>query len=241
MKNAGSTSCPGNSDEVARVVRRSQVLAAVACRGNIECGAGDSEAEEIHTRLLNWLTGMALWPYVEAGEKTLLQAPLGDLDRQDVIRATWRAEGLAILAWASKEFEFPRHDQKVDPSAVAEAVWFLNEDAGEWVTLAKLRSVARRKAAREVLYAIHVRLRDFLRNGGETDFMNWVQPFWLDLLRIDTSDLIINGDLAIDGRPIREVENERIQEVSWITHQRHQAIIWLVERYPNYAETPVDT
>jgi len=51
----------------------------------------------------------------------------------------------------------------------------------------------------------------------------------------------MDGDLAIDGEPIHEARIERVQEVSWITHQRHKAIIWLVERYPSYSETPVDT
>ena len=230
-----------NSEDVARAVRRSFVLAALVCRGNIEVGAGQPEAEDVHNRLLTWLTELDLWQYVEPAEKTLLQAPLGKLKREEMIQATWQAEGLAVLAWAWKELEFPRHDQKVDPYAVAEAVWFLNEDAGENIHTASLRSAQRRNAARELLYAIHCRLRDYLRNGERTDFIGWVEQKWLDLLGLNSSDLIAGGDLAIDGRPIGEVGTERVQEVSWITHQRHQAIIWLVERYPSYSETPVDT
>ena len=63
----------------------------------------------------------------------------------------------------------------------------------------------------------------------------------LNLLGLNSTDLIVDGDLTIDGKPIREARIERVQEVSWITHQRHKAIIWLVERYPSYSETPVDT
>jgi len=170
IKNTGLSAHQGNSDDAPRIVRRSLVLAAVVCRGNIESRVGQPEAEDVHRRLLEWLTALDLWQYVEPDEKTLLQAPLGELGQNEVIQATWQAEGLAILAWAWKEFEFPRHDQKVDPYAVAEAVWFLNADAGEEIHSARLRSAPRRRAARELLYAIHVRLRQYIRSREREDF-----------------------------------------------------------------------
>lgn len=86
-----------------------------------------------------------------------------------------------------------------------------------------------------------VRLRDFIRHRGGTDFTGWIEKKWIDALRLDTSYLIVDDDLAIDGKPISEVDFDRVQECASIAFQRHRAIIWLVKRYPSYSETPVDT
>ena len=152
------------------MARRSLVLAAVVCRGSIDNHTDQSEAEALRTRVLEWLTWLALWDAVEPGEEKILRTPIGQLEQKDVIRATWYVEGLTVLAWALNRYEFPRHDRKVVPHEVAEAVYFLCEDAEELIHTARLRSRDKRKVCRELLYAIHARLRDFLRNGGSKDF-----------------------------------------------------------------------
>ena len=73
------------------------------------------------------------------------------------------------------------------------------------------------------------------------DFTRWVEKAWIDTLRLDANQLIVNNDLAIDGKPISEVTEDRLQECEWITNERHRAIIWLVGEYPIYSQTPVDT
>lgn len=224
-----------------RVARRSLVLAAVVCRGSIESDAGQAEAEALHDRILEWLTRLDLWEEVEPDEEKILHAPLGKLEQKDVVQATWYVEGLAILAWALKQLEFPRHDQKVDIYDVAESVWFLSEDAEELIRTTTLRNPIELEACHELLYAIHTRLRDFIRHRKRKDFTSWVEKTWLDALRLDTAHLIVDNDLAIDDKPISEVEDNRVQECAYLTFERHRAIIWLVKGYPSYSQTPVDT
>jgi len=232
---------PGLPVIAAHVVRRSLVLAAVVCRGSIESGAGQLQADAVYTRLIDWLDELSLWDEVEPIEKEILRTSLGLLEQKDVIRATWYVEGLAILTWALNLFELPRHDQKVDGYAVADALGFLSEDAEDVIATAELRSPIELEACRELLYAIHSRLRDFAHNRKPMDFTRWVEKAWIDTLRLDANQLIVNNDLAIDGKPISEVTEDRLQECEWITNERHRAIIWLVGEYPIYSQTPVDT
>jgi len=227
--------------DATRVARRSLVLAAMVCRGAIESGAGQPEADTLHNRTLEWLTKLDLWDEVESSEEKILHTPLGELEQKDVIRATWYVEGLAILAWALNQFDLPRHDEKVDPYSVADAVWFLSEDADELIRTARLRNLTELEACRELLYAVHARLRDFARNRNQKDFARWVEKIWIEALRLDADHLIVDNDLAIDDKPIIDVEENRLQECKWITFERHRAIIWLVEGYSSYSQTPVDT
>jgi hypothetical protein len=241
MKDTTHHSKPEKPANATRVARRSLVLAAVVCRGSIESNADQSEADSLHQRILEWLTRLALWDEVEPSEEKILHTPLGQLEPQDVIRATWYVEGLAILAWALKQGEFPRHDQQVDSPEVADSVWFLSEDAEELIRTARLRNRTQLRACLELQYAIHCRLRDFIRHREQEDFTRWVEKTWLDAIGLDAADLIVDNDLAIDGKAISDVKDNRVQDCASIAFQRHRAIIWLVEGYPIYSQTPVDT
>src|SRR5690242_19762563 len=114
---------------IARVARRALIMAAVVCRGSLESYADQPDAEPLHARILEWLNQTDLWKEAEPSEENLLHASLGNLHQEEVIRATWYVEGLAILAWALKQREFPRHDQQVDPPEVAESVGLLSGEA----------------------------------------------------------------------------------------------------------------
>ncbi len=241
MKDARDQSAAEPPVAAARVACRALILAAVVCRASLECGAGQSDTKSLCNRILEWLTGLDLWDEVDPSETKILHAPLGTLETKDVIRATWYAEGLAVLSWALNRFELPRHDEKVDPYAVTDSLCFLGEDAEEVISTARLRSATELQACRELMYAIHCRLRDFTRSKGRKNFTSWVEKTWIATLRLDAAQLIVHEDLGIDGKPINEVEESRLQECEWIICERHRGIIWLFGGYPMYSQTPVDT
>ena len=83
-----------------RVAARALVLAAVCCRGLIE---KDSE---------------------KAGAET---TPLGKLDRKATIDASWRSEGMVVLAWALHNAQLPGVQAQCEPSDVANEMGFLGE------------------------------------------------------------------------------------------------------------------
>lgn len=225
----------------AQAARRSLVLSAVICRGSLENGVADPDAEALHQRVLNWLTALNLWDEAEPSEAAMLRAPLGALEASTVLQAGWYAEGLAVLAWALNLTSFPKHDEQSDIYAVADAVSFLDKKAAEVIATAKLRGPSELNAYRELLYAIHARLRQYARNRVPNDFIQWMEKAWLDALGLIPADLTAQNDLAMDGKPISQTAEERLREVTSITHERHQAIIWLMAGQPNYLKITVDT
>jgi hypothetical protein len=107
-----------------RVARRALILAAVVCRGTIEEDAGDADAEVLRQSLPQWLDDVGIASDVEPEELTVLHAPLGSLTPQQRIDATWRAERLAVLAWALGRYELPAYDYQCDPFAIAQSLGF---------------------------------------------------------------------------------------------------------------------
>ena len=224
-----------------QVAQRSLVLAAIVCRAFIDSGETDPDAISLHEHILSWLTRLNLWDEMEPSEEKLLRAPLGRLASADVLRATWLVEGLAVLAWAIGRFDLPLCDEQVNPYAITDALWFLSGDAADIIGDAVLRSPAELEAYRELLYAIHSRLRDFTRHQIKDDFIHWINPEWLAYLNMTATDLVARGDLSIDGKPIWETEKGRLREVLSITSERHRATIWLMGEQTNYSEITVDT
>jgi hypothetical protein len=182
-----------------------------------------------------------LWQDTEEREGQILRSPLGTLLKRDVIRTTWYTEGLAVLAWALNRMDLPKHDEKIDPYVVTDELFFLADDAGEVIDSAELRSLHDLEACRELLYAIHCRLRDFDRYRERKDFTKWIEPQWIDTLGVDATHLFVDADLAVNGQSIAEAPQPRVENCEEITQERHRAIIWLSGEQPIYHLTTTDT
>lgn len=241
MNNAGADTFDPIPKTAAQVARRSLVLSAAVCRGSLESGAADPNAEAVHQRVLNWLTALDLWEEAAPSEEAMLRAPLGTLETSVVLQSGWYAEGLAVLAWALYLLAFPKHDEQVDSYAVTDAFWFLDSTAQELLADAELRSPNELEACRELLYTIHARLRQYARHRISNNFTLWIERSWLDTLSCSITDLIAQDDFSVDGKPLEQVAEERLQELMSITSERHRAIIWLMGEQPNYLEITVDT
>jgi hypothetical protein len=217
------------------------VLAATACRGHLDSSPADPEARSLHARLTEWVSSVGIEDELEPREETLLRASLGELTRQQRLDATWAVEGLAVLAWALGQWTFPKHDEKVDPYEVTDAVGFLADHTAELATTASLRSRDELEACRELLYAIHCRLREIGRRVRRIDFDKWIEPKGLVLLNIDESRLVIEGDLGILGQPLHRIDKHALRSCESIIRERHRAAIWLLGEHPAYYGFSIDT
>jgi hypothetical protein len=224
-----------------QIAQRSLVLSALVCRGFIELDADKPETPSVAIRIATWLTQLNLHGVIEPREATIINCPLGQLGRQSAIDATWKVEGLAVIAWALGRDDFPLHDEQVDPYAVTGSLDFLSDGAADLIRLPALRTASELHACRELLYAIHCRLRGYIREESRKDFTTWIEAVWLTTLHLDASHLIVDNDLAIAGKPITEVDMQSVQACEHIVRERHRASIWLVGEYPLYSELPVDT
>lgn len=232
--------CPVPPDPL-RVARRAMVLSAMVCRGNSDDDPSNPDATALWERLKAWVERLGLDAEMEPAEKRTLYAPLGSLDEKRRVRATWEAEGIAIMAWALGRFALPRHDEEVNPYELTDSLWFLNNEAIEILRSPQLRSAEELHACREMLYAIHCRVREYLRVGSARSIAHWIEPDWLRVLGIE-SPLGPREDLLIGGAEIAEADRKKVQRCEWAVCERHRAIVWLVgEEGPVYSQVPADT
>ena len=83
-------------------------------------------------------------------------------DERAKVDATWRLEGLGVLAWALGRFELPPYDQLVVPKDLIHSLGFPDvEPARELVASPSLRPPAELEALRKQTLGLHWRLRNY--------------------------------------------------------------------------------
>jgi hypothetical protein len=224
----------------ARVQRRAVVLATVSCRGIIEAQAADDWVPKFHLRILDWLPSADLEEELEPEEAALLRTPLGTLTLQKRVNASWRAEGLAVLAWALGCYPLPAFNEQVDPKAAASSVGFLSEDAASRAALAALRPEEDLLRARELIFALHWRLREFSLRPKATDFAAVGRQPWMGMGGIRQLPLV-SGDLALGGIPLAETDESIWRPCLSIAQERHLAINWIFGQETLYSDVTGDT
>ncbi len=85
--------------EPSRVLRRAWALAATSWRALAETHEDAAEAERGVGRIRAWVAEVGLDDELEANERVAIDLQLGALEGQALVNASWRAEGLAVLAW----------------------------------------------------------------------------------------------------------------------------------------------
>jgi len=224
----------------ADVARRAQILAAVTCRGHVESCLGDPSSEALHARIMAWLDACGLMEELEPVEREIILAPMGALSPQQQVDTTWKVEGAAILAWALGKYPLAPHDAKVEPFKVAEALGFLWDEAAQYVRFAQLRGRTELNAYRNLVGAIHGRLREVEQRPQRDDVDRLIQPAWLRALGLSRSNPVVEGDLAIDGQPLHRADPAVLRTIEEIVHERHRAAIWLTGQQAGYWTLTVD-
>jgi hypothetical protein len=225
-----------------RVACRALALAAVTGRALLEQeDPADPQWEENRRRILDWLEAVGIRDELEPEEWKVLQRPVGKLAMQDAINATWRFEGLAVLAWALKRCALPPQDELVDPWTLLDSLGFLDADsARDLLADPPLRSPEEFERMDALLFALHWRLRDFSLRPEATDFAKVGDNAWMGHEGIAQLRLI-EGDLAIGDRAIADAPADDVQRTHSAAQERHLAINWLRGWSPIYSETDTST
>jgi hypothetical protein len=123
------------------VARRALILATVSCRGFVDNDkANESGASGPAKKSKDWLFALGLDEGLSDWECKILSAEFGQLQERDRINASWLAEGLVILAWALGRVSLPAFDTQCDPSAIANALGFLQPESETVLAKPSLRS-----------------------------------------------------------------------------------------------------
>ena len=225
-----------------RVARRALALAAVSGRALLEQeDAADPGVEETRRRILEWVDATGIGDELEPEEWKVIQRPLGALARQDALNATWRLEGLGVLAWALNRYALRPHDELVDPGELLPAIAMLNvEKARALLAEPDLRARGELEKLGERLFALHWRLREFQVRPGPKNFRELARTAWWGEMNIEGLPLI-DDDLAVGGPSITNADPDAVGAAMSATAERHLAINWLRGYAERYSEVDTPT
>lgn len=225
-----------------RVARRALALAALCGRALLEQeDLSDPGVENTRQRILQWIKAIGIGDELEPQEWKVLQRPLGGVEQQDIVNASWRLEGLGVLTWALNRFELPPLDQCVEAGKLLPSVGILSvEHATALISEPPLRPMSELKSLQLRLLAIHWRLVHFRLKPEAMNFAEFARTAWFGPLDI-TDVRLIDNDLAVGDHAIADGQRELVNAVSSSAMERHLAINWLCGRSAVYSETDVST
>jgi hypothetical protein len=196
----------------------------------------ESQAAGLVQRARDWVKACALDAELEDDERRLLATPLGEAQPQAAVNASWRSEGLCVLAWALATLEMPAHDEQVDPAEVSRSLGFLSDSP----PARELRSNAELEWMHRRLLGIHWRFREFQLRRSSMDFVAFSKENWFNTFDI-TAIPVAERDLAIKRVPIAKAPFDHISACQSIAMERHQAIEWLLGSDPIYSHVDTST
>lgn len=223
-----------------RVAARAIVLSAVSCRALIEKDADKPGAEQLRKNVIEWLNRIGVSHEMERSEAMLLSTPLGKLDKKTTMDATWKSEGMVVLASVLGRVPLPAFYSECQPSDVANAMGFLEDRESTVLQRPKLRDSSEVAVWEETYLTLHWRLRQFSIESGPMDFAAYVSSCKWGPLRVDQLELC-EGDLAVDGVRIDRLDHRVFRRTLSIVQERHQAFNWLIGWDSIYSQVTTDT
>jgi hypothetical protein len=224
----------------ARVGARALALGAVICRGFLEVADDAQEAEDRRQHLIQWLDRVGIADEIEEREDVIIRSPVRRLDDRSTAAATWRSEGMLVLAWSLGRVELMRHDEPCDSAGVAGELGFLQKRSDTVLARPSLRESALVQHWADTYLTIHWRLRQYGIDPGSIDFRALVaRANWGPLTLANVP--LVDGDLEIRGERIDRVSEKTRHEMLSIAQERHQAFNWLLGRDPIYSSVATAT
>ena len=223
-----------------RVAARAMILSAVMYRGLLDLDVDQQQSEERRRHLCEWLDGLGVAGELEDGENAVIRTPIRLLDRQRVTNATWRSEGMLILAWSLGRTELPRYYDQCDPFDVATSLGFFAERDDTALARPSLRPPEEIEHCAGTYLTIHWRLSEFRIIDSPIDFASLVSHCEWAPLTLDGVELI-DGDLGIRSERIDRAPADWLRQTMSITRERHKALNWLLGFDPIYSNTSTDT
>lgn len=226
-----------------RVAARALALAAITLRGSVELAEIESQrAAEIVKDIPVGLASVGILDELERQEEALLRTPIGQVTREELESASWRIEGVGVLAWSLGCFQVPPYDELVATEEALDSVgWGIMERATAFLESPKFRPWREIDDFASHVTVVNWRVREFGLRPGHMNFAEYLrdhpnfQPRWLRGLEI------VDGDLAIGGRAISDADPDLVCICGEIMCERSIAAFWLQGDSPVYSEVSPST
>ena len=220
-----------------RVLKRVHVLSVVAVTGEI--AKLHPQEQQAADRMLQELQDAASWDGAEQEERALLQTPVRRWTRQQAVDATWRYEGLAVLAWwIGRLRTLPPVDQQIDAGVLVDSVTPYADVVAPLVASPYAPQELELLATQ--LLTAHWRLREFQLLPSPLDLPAVVRQATFAPLTTEGLPLA-EDDLAVGGEPLSRADDELVQLTRSTAAERRLAVAWLRGEEELYSEGPLDT
>jgi hypothetical protein len=209
------------------VYRHALFLSYMAYRGAVD-GETNPRAAELVAKIpalfkQDWIEGLTLEP----PEQRFIDAPFGSLTAQVRFESSWWVEGMAVLAWAVGQADLPPFYRKVNGAKVSVALGIFRPGALERVTQAALRDENEILMGARTYDALVWRLSQYLQDAKPAEFYKKLTDDEGRHLTIDGLEFL-EGDLAVEGRPLGSVGTDELQEIAGIVYERNRRFRWLL-------------
>jgi hypothetical protein len=216
------------------------VLLALAARGLLDMNLrmNNQPAYRLH-ELHEWLEALDIADEMEAEEKRILYTEEGGLGERDTLNSVWSLEALVVLAWALELAELPAYDRLVETDDLLRALSLCNvPESKDKLARAKLRPVEELDRYNEQIFAYDWRMVDYRVRPQAVDYASvQVMSGGFDL----SWAKLIDGDLALQGTPIHQADQDLVGAMNSLAMERHRASNWLCGYATLYSRITTDT
>jgi hypothetical protein len=196
---------------------------------------------DLHTWLIDAGADAQMTPF----EQALFKEPVGGIDGGDIRELAFAMESAAILAWSLGQFDVdPGLPSIRDGGALLTAIPGPGDDVGTFLNTAHLRELEEIAEAREIAEIWWWRFdaevdRDMLslaerKELDDTILITTEEAMTAGYLREE-----IDGDFAINGVKVRDLDEETLDDYWWITQRRAKALNWLCGYGASWDDAPV--
>lgn len=226
-----------------RVILLASLLRRLAVEGGADRGASAAQAEVFDER--EWLREQKLFSSLTDLERSVLEAPLGYIAESDRIAVSWQIEALAALLWSlgrgPRLAPWHQADFAKSPLEIP-APW---DDSRTWTAEAALQpeeTIARERDVAE-LWHWRATVESLSRSSSPRDRESFASAIGETVTEAEQSGLlatVIAGDFAVDEVPVRELPDDRIDDLLATTTQRLHALNWVCGFGATWDAVPLD-
>lgn len=215
-------------------------------RAGLESAAksGYEMADEERFDLYAWLIDAGAEPLMSHFERGIFNETVGELGEEDVRELSFSLETAGLLAWALGRVEADAGTPvRVNGGALLASLPGPGDVVGAFLNDAKLRSLETIAEAREIAEIWCWRIDA----GIDRDTMSPSEKRELDETVLVTADEAmtagylhetIEGDFALNGKRVRDLDEETMDELWWITQRKAKTLNWLCGYGESWEDAP---
>ena len=215
-------------------------------RAGLESAAksGYAKADEERFDLYAWLVDAGAEPLMSNYEQSVFKEQVGEIVDEDVRELSFSLETAGLLAWALGKIEADAGTPiRVNGGALLASLPGPGDAVGAFVNDAKLRSIDEIAEAREIAEIWCWRIDA----GIDRDTMSPAEKRELDETVLVTADEAmtagylhetIDGDFARNGKKVRDLDEETLDELWWITQRKAKTLNWLCGYGESWEDAP---